>query len=127
MEQTYSLRAVLEGDLTGTYLCHHGIKGQKWGVRRYQNPDGTLTEEGKKRYNLIQKRFTDPSGRFSTQRASRQTQLKNAGIGLLGGGVAINCAISALNFRQGGDGFANKRQLVSNQESMERLSRQRIV
>lgn len=31
------------------YLEHHGIKGQKWGVRRFQNPDGTLTEAGKKR------------------------------------------------------------------------------
>lgn len=31
-------------------LYHHGIKGQKWGIRRYQNPDGTLTEEGRKRY-----------------------------------------------------------------------------
>ena len=31
-------------------LEHHGIKGQKWGVRRYENPDGTLTEAGKKRY-----------------------------------------------------------------------------
>lgn len=30
-------------------LYHHGIKGQKWGVRRYQNKDGTLTTEGKKR------------------------------------------------------------------------------
>lgn len=30
-------------------LYHYGIKGQKWGVRRYQNPDGTLTEAGKKR------------------------------------------------------------------------------
>ena len=32
------------------YLEHHGIKGQKWGLRRYQNPDGSYTEEGKKRY-----------------------------------------------------------------------------
>lgn len=32
------------------YLAHHGIKGQKWGIRRYENPDGTLTEAGKKRY-----------------------------------------------------------------------------
>ena len=34
-------------------LYHHGIKGQKWGVRRFENPDGTLTEEGKRRYDYI--------------------------------------------------------------------------
>lgn len=32
------------------YLAHHGVKGMKWGVRRYQNEDGSLTEAGKKRY-----------------------------------------------------------------------------
>lgn len=30
-------------------LMHYGVKGQKWGVRRYQNPDGTYTDLGKKR------------------------------------------------------------------------------
>lgn len=32
-------------------LEHFGIKGMKWGIRRYQNPDGTLTEAGKNRLN----------------------------------------------------------------------------
>ena len=31
------------------YISHHGIKGQHWGVRRYQNPDGSLTPEGRER------------------------------------------------------------------------------
>ena len=37
------------------YIAHYGIKGQKWGIRRYQNPDGTLTPEGRKR-----KQFKNP-------------------------------------------------------------------
>lgn len=32
------------------YLAHHGILGMKWGIRRYQNADGSLTAAGKKRY-----------------------------------------------------------------------------
>lgn len=34
----------------GQTLSHHGILGMKWGVRRFQNPDGSLTDAGKKRY-----------------------------------------------------------------------------
>lgn len=34
-------------------LYHHGIKGQKWGIRRYQNPDGSLTAAGKKRVSKV--------------------------------------------------------------------------
>jgi len=33
-------------------LYHYGIQGQKWGVRRFQNPDGTLTAAGKQRYGF---------------------------------------------------------------------------
>ena len=38
-------------------LYHHGVKGQRWGVRRYQRPDGTLTKAGEKRYHkrLVEK------------------------------------------------------------------------
>lgn len=36
------------------FLCHYGIKGMKWGIRRYQNPDGSLTAEGIQRYGSKQ-------------------------------------------------------------------------
>lgn len=42
---------------TGGTLKHHGIKGQKWGVRRYRNADGSLTPAGIKRY--AKKGYTD--------------------------------------------------------------------
>ena len=34
-------------------LYHHGILGMHWGIRHYQNPDGTLTAAGKKRYDKL--------------------------------------------------------------------------
>lgn len=43
-------------------LKHWGIKGQKWGIRRYQNPDGTLTEAGKKHY-----KYQNPDGSLTEE------------------------------------------------------------
>ena len=46
------------------YLAHFGVKGQKWGVRRFQNEDGSLTSAGKQRYydtlsNLNKSRYNE--------------------------------------------------------------------
>lgn len=38
--------------MTNDTLYHHGIKGQRWGIRRFQNEDGSLTSSGKKRYDV---------------------------------------------------------------------------
>lgn len=42
-------------EITEQYLAHHGIKGQRWGVRRFQNSDGSLTAAGKKRRGVSDK------------------------------------------------------------------------
>lgn len=44
------------------YLAHHGIKGQKWGVRRWQNQDGSLTPDGRIHYGRGQKKESEGMG-----------------------------------------------------------------
>lgn len=44
-------------------LKHHGVKGQKWGERNYQNPDGTLTAKGKERAQQLKKEFKSLTGK----------------------------------------------------------------
>lgn len=46
--------SLVHADEDGVYLAHHGIKGQRWGVRRFQNPDGSLKPAGVKRMNTLQ-------------------------------------------------------------------------
>lgn len=62
-------------------LYHYGIKGMKWGVRRFQNKDGTLTEAGKKH-----KEIYDPVNQFNESQnkyyqAKKQTNDNITGIG----------------------------------------------
>ena len=48
---------LLYESLNTPYLEHHGVKGQKWGVRRFQNEDGSLTAAGRKRYEKAYAKF----------------------------------------------------------------------
>ena len=58
-------------------LYHHGIKGQKWGIRRFQNPDGTLTSEGKKRYEVINKNGWTTAAGANQMREDAKTEVEN--------------------------------------------------
>ena len=48
---TYSL---VHADDEGIYLAHNGVKDQRLGVRHFQNPDGSLTEKGKRQIKTLQ-------------------------------------------------------------------------
>ena len=58
-------------------LCHWGIKGMKWGVRRYQNKDGSLTEAGKKR---LRNEVEDSYAKSSNMQEFGNTLISQKGI-----------------------------------------------
>lgn len=69
-------------------LAHHGIKGQRWGVRRYQNKDGSYTEEGRQHYGITEK--AQESG--TKFHLSESTKRKIAKTLAITAGVAVTAA-----------------------------------
>lgn len=61
-------------------LSHHGIKGQKWGVRRFQNKDGSYTSAGRRRYNqpVLKRPGKSVSERFDHELASDIQKARNS-------------------------------------------------
>ena len=79
------------------YLAHHGVKGQKWGERKYQNADGSLTPEGRIHYGVGNKDNAKPTyskrqfkrdaavyGRSSAKRIKRDVEKKQNKFGIYG-------------------------------------------
>lgn len=54
-------------------IQHHGILGQKWGVRRFQNPDGTLTEAGRRRLDKKDGDWAKRNSDKITERAQKKS------------------------------------------------------
>lgn len=63
------------GDFVSSYeLYHHGIKGQRWGVRRYQNPDGSLTAAGQKHLEKADQKWAKKNSDKIMAKAKKASQ-----------------------------------------------------
>lgn len=60
------------------YLMHHGILDQKWGVRRYQNADGSLTPAGKKRLMKADKKWEKKQEKTTVKRLTKAAKKSDA-------------------------------------------------
>ncbi len=97
--------------LENQQLGHSGIKGQRWGVRRYQNEDGTLTEEGKKRYGT-------PEGyRAAAEEASALEEATKSA------SSAASTAASLLSTQRGSKAIRKDYSSLSNKELQDRVNR----
>ena len=116
-------------------LYHHGIKGQKWGIRRFQNADGTLTNAGKSRYGSGSNFSGNSSGKDHTKlkrnlKTAAKVAVGVAGAAALGYGayrLGKSGALSDFASRQAETGRrirdATNAHKLSNAELTEKLAR----
>ena len=98
---------------TDNYLAHHGIKGQRWGVRRYQNSDGSLTDAGRKRYGYaesVENRVKNASSKKEQTYIIRSEMRKNAmspskkvlgSIGMTAAEMGVGTALTVAGLKTG--------------------------
>ena len=108
------------------YLQHHGIKGQKWGVRRFQNEDGSLTAAGRERYGYGSQRtsFTQTGSlrkagkhEFEDKSQSKFTRKDEAKAAMALGWGSF-AATAAANFALAGMGYLSPRLLAGSALSL---------
>lgn len=96
-------------------LCHHGIPGMHWGVRRYQNYDGTLTPAGKERYKKILKEidFDDTSDYYPQMWRNDKIQVRESGVRIGRKYDSIKKGSTFQRLADAGEPFDSKRKYVS--------------
>ena len=111
------------------YLAHHGIKGQKWGIRRYQNEDGSYTSEGRRRYGFGERMANtgrkirdymtvkgDDGKRHLSEKGKKV--VKGAAIGTASVAAIAGIAIAGSQF------LKNRKAIISEQKAIDGLGKE---
>lgn len=91
-------------------LYHHGIKGQRWGIRRFQNEDGSLTAEGRQRYGVNDSGQMSKEGKKlykqdkKEQKIANRSNLANTSIGAIKGSALAYAGIAGASLALAGVG-----------------------
>lgn len=66
----------MRNDFESNFLAHHGILGMKWGIRRYQNYDGSYTRKGLERYNKDKAHYEEAKSSYDQLKKAVKTAKK---------------------------------------------------